>query len=94
MSFRSHRLMRSWLLLATVLLSACASMPSREPLQVTVAGVESLPGEGMELRLLVSARDASALFDLRCEVRERMIAFLQERYPGSLPRLRAELHQG
>ncbi|MDX9840542.1 MAG: mechanosensitive ion channel [Desulfobulbus sp.] len=47
----------------------------------------------MELRLLVSAKDASALFDLRCEVRERMIAFLQDRYPGSLPRVRADLQQ-
>ena len=56
MLFRSHRLVRSMLLLATVLLSACASMPSRDPLQVTVAGVESIPGEGMELRLLVKLR--------------------------------------
>ena len=31
-------------------------MPSRDPLQVTVAGVESIPGEGMELRLLVKLR--------------------------------------
>ena len=56
MLFRSHRLVRSMLLLATLMLSACASMPSRDPLQVTVAGVESIPGEGMELRLLVKLR--------------------------------------
>lgn len=31
-------------------------MQGRDPLQVTVAGVESLPGEGMELRLLVKLR--------------------------------------
>jgi LEA14-like dessication related protein len=31
-------------------------MATRDPLQVTVAGIESLPGEGMELRLLVKLR--------------------------------------
>lgn len=56
MLFRSYRLVRSMLLLATVMLSACASMPSHDPLQVTVAGVESIPGEGMELRMLVKLR--------------------------------------
>src|SRR5690348_8522439 len=34
----------------------CASMKAKDPLQVTVAGVESIPGEGMELRLLVKLR--------------------------------------
>jgi len=37
-------------------LGGCAGLPSKDPLQVTVAGVESLPGEGMELRLLVKLR--------------------------------------
>jgi hypothetical protein len=41
------------LLLAT---SGCASMQSRDPLQVTVAGIEPLQGEGMELRLNVKLR--------------------------------------
>jgi LEA14-like dessication related protein len=44
------------LLLATLLLAACASMPARDPLQVTVAGIEPLTGEGMEIRLLVKLR--------------------------------------
>ena len=44
------------LVAVAVLLGGCASMPSRDPLNVTVAGVESLPGEGMELRLLVKLR--------------------------------------
>ncbi len=56
MSLRTHRLLGPWLLLAALMLSACASMPSHDPLQVTVAGVESIPGEGMELRLLVKLR--------------------------------------
>lgn len=37
-------------------LSACASLQRADPIQVTVAGVESLPGEGMELRMLVKLR--------------------------------------
>lgn len=94
MSFRSHRLMRSWLLLATVLLSACASMPSREPLQVTVAGVESLPGEGMELRLLVKLRvqnpnDTPLDFDgvsLNLDVMGRAFASGVSDQAGTVPR--------
>ena len=31
----------------------------------------------MELRLLMSARPAGQTFDLRCEVREKLIDFLQ-----------------
>jgi LEA14-like dessication related protein len=56
MMLRPRLLARVWVLLATLLLSACASMPSHDPLQVSVAGIESLPGEGMELRLLVKLR--------------------------------------
>lgn len=43
----------------------------------------------MEVRILVSASNAGAAFDLRCEVREKLITFLQEAYPEALPRLRA-----
>jgi LEA14-like dessication related protein len=42
--------------LAALLLNACASLPDQDPLQVTVAGIESIPGEGMELRMLVKLR--------------------------------------
>ena len=44
----------------------------------------------MEVRILVSASNAGRAFDIRCEVREKLIAFLQEAYPAALPRLRAE----
>ncbi len=37
-------------------LSGCAALPNRDPLTVTVAGIESLPSEGMELRLGVRVR--------------------------------------
>jgi hypothetical protein len=29
---------------------------------------------------------------LRCDIREKLISFLQENYPAALPRRRAELH--
>jgi LEA14-like dessication related protein len=41
---------------AALVLGGCASMPHTDPVQVTVAGIESLPGEGMEMRLLVKLR--------------------------------------
>jgi LEA14-like dessication related protein len=44
------------LALAVLALGACASMPDKDPLQVTVAGIESIPGEGMEIRMLVKLR--------------------------------------
>jgi small-conductance mechanosensitive channel len=44
----------------------------------------------IELRALVSADTASATWDLRCEVREKLIDFLQRDYPTALPRRRYE----
>ena len=42
----------------------------------------------MELRLLMSARPAGQTFDLRCEVREKLIDFLQKEHPEALPHSR------
>ncbi len=47
---------RAALVIVCLVLSACASLPHRDPLNVDVAGVESLPGEGMELRLAIRLR--------------------------------------
>jgi len=45
------------LLACGALLSAgCASLQGRDPIQVIVAGVEPLQGEGLELRMLVKLR--------------------------------------
>jgi small-conductance mechanosensitive channel len=48
----------------------------------------------MLIRPLCSAKDSSAAWDLRCEVREKLIAFIRERYPECLPRVRGELEEG
>jgi small-conductance mechanosensitive channel len=44
----------------------------------------------IELRALISANNASAAWDLRCEVREKLIDFLQREHPYALPRRRYE----
>jgi small-conductance mechanosensitive channel len=45
----------------------------------------------MELRCLMSARSAGQAFNLRCEVREKLIGFLKDHHPEALPRQRSEL---
>lgn len=45
----------------------------------------------VELRALVSARSAPTAWDLRCEVREKLITYLQQEYPNALPRARQEI---
>jgi Late embryogenesis abundant protein len=42
--------------LALVCIGACTTLPDRDPLQVTVAGIEPLQGEGLELRMLTKLR--------------------------------------
>jgi small-conductance mechanosensitive channel len=42
----------------------------------------------IELRAIMSADDAGRSFNLRCEVREKMIDFLQREHPEALPRQR------
>jgi len=56
-----------------------------ENLQVTAA-----TDKGLELRALVSASNASEVWDLRCLVRERLLDYLQKHHPESLPRVRIE----
>ncbi|TJZ90321.1 mechanosensitive ion channel [Paracoccus gahaiensis] len=44
-----------------------------------------------EVRILASARNAGRAFDLRCEIREHLLAYLQREQPGALPRRRLEV---
>ncbi|MDE4915406.1 mechanosensitive ion channel [Methylobacterium sp. 092160098-2] len=44
----------------------------------------------IEIRMLVSARNAPQAWDLRCVVREAMITWLQAEHPEALPRHRTE----
>jgi small-conductance mechanosensitive channel len=58
--------------------------------QVVNIAVTDFRENVMEVRILVSAADAGRAFDLRCEVREKLIDFIQRNYPSGLPRVRAE----
>jgi small-conductance mechanosensitive channel len=55
-------------------------------LQVTDANERTI-----ELRALVSAKTSPQVWDLRCHVREMLIAFLQRECPAALPKVRAEV---
>jgi len=48
----------------------------------------------MRLRVLASARDSGAAWDMRCEIREKLITHLQQRYPWALPKLRTAIEDG
>jgi small-conductance mechanosensitive channel len=48
----------------------------------------------IEVRLLVSAADSSAQWDLRCEVRQGVLEFLQKEHPEALPRTRVAWEDG
>ena len=43
-----------------------------------------------QVRCLTSARNASVAFDLRAEVREKMLAFMRDECPEALPRDRMD----
>lgn len=46
----------------------------------------------MEVRLLMSARNAGDAFDLRCAVREAMLAWIGKNQPTAIPRQRVDAH--
>ncbi len=52
-------------------------------LQVTDTSVDAI-----EVRLLMSAADASAAFDLRCAIRESMLSWIRENQPTAIVRRR------
>ncbi|GGF11954.1 mechanosensitive ion channel family protein [Hymenobacter cavernae] len=91
-------------LLGTVFLYADYTLPveevraelkrivEQEPLwdrRVCVLQVTDSKERTMELRALVSAADSSRTFDLRCIVREKLVAFIQQQFPESLPKTRS-----
>jgi len=81
-------------LLVVSALSACATLPGQDPLQVTVANIESLQGEGMEMRLLVKLRvqnpnDSPVEYDgvyIKVEVLDRTLGTGVSDQRGTVPR--------
>ena len=79
---------------ASTLLSSCATVPGRDPGQVTVADIESLPGEDLEMRMMVKLRvqnpnDAPVDYDgvfVKLEVLDKTFATGVSDQHGSIPR--------
>lgn len=59
--------------------------------KVNVLQVTNATDRTIELRALMSAENSPTAWNLRCEIRERLLEFLQRKYPKSLPRSRVEL---
>ncbi len=62
--------------------------------RVCVLHVTESKERTMEIRLLASAATSPKAWELRCEIREAMIAWLQDEHPDCLPRARIELRRG
>jgi small-conductance mechanosensitive channel len=59
--------------------------------KVNVLQVSDASEHAIQVRALMSAADSGVAWDLRCEVRERLLEFVQKNYPQCLPRNRNEL---
>jgi len=62
--------------------------------KVNVLQVINTTEKTVELRALMSAADSPTAWSLRCEVREKLLEFLQQRFPECLPRIRVEMDNG
>ncbi|MEY8711356.1 mechanosensitive ion channel family protein [Mangrovibacter phragmitis] len=60
--------------------------------QTQVLQVTDTTEKTMTIRLLMTAQNSPTAWDLRCYVREKMIEFIQQNYPQSLPHVRATLN--
>jgi small-conductance mechanosensitive channel len=62
--------------------------------RVAILQVTDHRADALELRGLLSARNAGTAFDLRCDVREAMLDFLRNEMPEALVRSRQRLEAG
>lgn len=82
------------MLLLVLALGACAGLEPRDPVEVTVADIESLPAEGLEMRMLVKLRvqnpnDAPIQYNgvyLKLDLLDRSFATGVSDERGSIPR--------
>ena len=61
---------------------------------VQVMQVTDITERVLQVRCLASARSAPVAFDLRCEIREKLMAFMRDECRDALPRDRIEWPQG
>ena len=81
------------MILAALTLGACAGLQPRDPVQVTVADIDSLPAEGLEFRMMVKLRvqnpnDAPIEYDgvyVQLDVLDKTFATGVSNQHGSIP---------
>ncbi|WP_341481577.1 mechanosensitive ion channel family protein [Christiangramia lutea] len=61
--------------------------------KVDVLQVTNTTEKSVELRVLVSAKDSPTAWDLRVFLREKLLKFIQENYPESLPKSRVSIEK-
>ena len=77
-----------------ILVSGCSSLSSHDPLNIDVAGIEPLPGQGMEMRFNLTLRvqnpnDSAVDYDgiaLEMEINDRPLATGVSDQKGQVPR--------
>lgn len=62
--------------------------------KVNVVQVTNTNEKSVEIRALVSAKDSPTAWDLRVNVREKLLEYLQKNYPESLPKTRIKVEEG
>ncbi|MFN0050508.1 MAG: mechanosensitive ion channel family protein [Cytophagales bacterium] len=58
--------------------------------KLNVVQITNATAKDVEVRILTSASNSDKAFDLRCEIREALIMFLQRDFPQALPKTRVE----
>lgn len=76
--------------LRTELYHALREHPLWDQKDWAIQVTDTLPNGLLELRALMSAADSASAWDLKCDIREHLVAFVREKYPQALPRFRVE----
>jgi len=58
--------------------------------QIAELLVTKTDASSVEVRVSFSAKNATDVWDMRCNIREQLIEFIQKQYPNSLPKIRRE----
>jgi small-conductance mechanosensitive channel len=86
-----------WTLDAAALRAEIPKIVARSPLwdkQFQNLQVTEVTDRAVQIRALVTARNSGDLFDLRCFVREEIVAYIRDHQPNAMPKLRVELPSG
>ncbi len=83
-----------WQMPVDAMRARLAEVLEEQPLwdrRASVLQVTDATGDRVRIRILVTAKDAPTLFDLRCNVREEMVEWIRDQHPDALPRTRVSM---